>query len=598
MSGKTDKAPADEAVELVIPESLTELSDDELDGLHGQAVEAFNGVYGDGQSLSPADVETLRGLTEGIEALAGERAARAEAAGERAAEAAALAARVNPAGSDGGEDAGEEADADPSEDGDPDPDPIEGEDEGEAGSEGEDPDAVTASGRREIRVNVAALARGTARKAPTSGRAKTERDYLVASGEGTGYHEGQAIGWDDAARIVEHRLQGFNVAQYAAAAQAGRHVRQQNKVLTVRVPVAEDLTVKTSSAEEAMAVMGRAADETRLRGGSLVAAGGWCAPSEILYDLGCERESRDGLFSLPTIGIRRGGIQYTQGPDFSAIFEGTGFSFTEQEDIDGLYATDGGGAAVAGDKPCYRVPCPEFEEVRLNVSGLCITAGLLQQRGYPEVIARTVRGALVAHDHKMSANRLGAVIAGSTAVAMTAGQVGAAAPVLSTIELQVEHYRYAHRMARSSTLEAVFPFWARGVIRADLSRRLGVELLAVSDAQIDGWFRARGVSPQFVYGLDPLTGAATGATAWPTTLRFLLYAAGTWIAGTSDVITLDTIYDSVLLGQNDYTALFTEEGWLVAQRCPDSRIVSVPVCPDGATAAGVDIACNGTAETP
>ena len=597
MSGKTDKAPADEAVELVIPESLTELSDDELDGLHGRAVEAFNGVYGDGQSLSPADVETLRGLTEGIEALAGERAARAEAAGERAAEAAALAARVNPAGSDGG-DADEEADADPSEDGDPDPDPIEGEDEGEAGSEGEDPDAVTASGRREIRVNVAALARGTARKAPTGGRAKTERDYLVASGEGTGYHEGQAIGWDDAARIVEHRLQGFNVAQYAAAAQAGRHVRQQNKVLTVRVPVAEDLTVKTSSAEEAMAVMGRAADETRLRGGSLVAAGGWCAPSEILYDLGCERESRDGLFSLPTIGIRRGGIQYTQGPDFSAIFEGTGFSFTEQEDIDGLYATDVGGDAVAGDKPCYRVPCPEFEEVRLNVSGLCITAGLLQQRGYPEVIARTVRGALVAHDHKMSANRLGAVIAGSTAVAMTAGQVGAAAPVLSTIELQVEHYRYAHRMARSSTLEAVFPFWARGVVRADLSRRLGVELLSVSDAQIDGWFRARGVSPQFVYGLDPLTGAATGATAWPTTLRFLLYAAGTWIAGTSDVITLDTIYDSVLLGQNDYTALFTEEGWLVAQRCPDSRIVSVPVCPDGATAAGVDIACNGTAATP
>ena len=64
------------------------------------------------------------------------------------------------------------------------------------------------------------------------------------------------------------------------------------------------------------------------------------------------------------------------------------------------------------------------------------------------------------------------------------------------------------------------------------------------------------------------------------------------------MITLDTIYDSVLLGQNDYTALFTEEGWLVAQRCPDSRIVSVPVCPDGATAAGVDIACNGTAATP
>ena len=77
--------------------------------------------------------------------------------------------------------------------------------------------------------------------------------------------------------------------------------------------------------------------------------------------------------------------------------------------------------------------------------------------------------------------------------------------------------------------------------------------------------------------------------------RFLLYAAGTWVKGGTDVITLDTIYDSVLLGQNDYIALFSEEGWLVAQRCPDSRVVSVGVCPDGATAAGVDIACDGSA---
>lgn len=74
-----------------------------------------------------------------------------------------------------------------------------------------------------------------------------------------------------------------------------------------------------------------------------------------------------------------------------------------------------------------------------------------------------------------------------------------------------------------------------------------------------------------------------------------MYPAGTWVRGEADVITLDNVYDSVLLGHNDYTALFTEEATLVAKMCHDSRVITVPFCPDGATAAGVDIACNGTA---
>lgn len=119
----------------------------------------------------------------------------------------------------------------------------------------------------------------------------------------------------------------------------------------------------------------------------------------------------------------------------------------------------------------------------------------------------------------------------------------------------------------------------------------------MSDARIDGWFRDRGVRPQFVYNFDDLGGAPGTATAFPTTVRFVLYAAGTWVRGTSDIITLDTIYDSVLLGQNDFTALFTEEGYLVAKRGHDSRVVSVPICADGATAQGVDISCTGALVT-
>jgi hypothetical protein len=330
-------------------------------------------------------------------------------------------------------------------------------------------------------------------------------------------------------------------------------------------------------------------DESRLPGGSLVASGGWCAPSETLYDL-CELESNDGLLSVPEIGISRGGISWTTGPKFSDIYNGTGFCYTEQDDIDGDYDGSGGGS-----KPCYTVTCPPFQEARLGLCGLCISAGLLQSRGYPEVIARTTRGALIAHDHKMSASVINAIVAGSTAVTMTAAQAGATAPLLDAIELQVEHYRYSNRMSRSTSLEAVFPYWVHGVVRADLSRRQGLDLLSVTDAQIDGWFRQRGINPQFVYDWQDINGtAATAFKSWPTSLKFLLYAAGTWVKGTSDIITVDTLYDSVLLGTNDYTALFTEEGWLVAKLCEDSRVITIDLCPDGATHGGIDIACDGT----
>src|SRR3546814_7262824 len=61
------------------------------------------------------------------------------------------------------------------------------------------------------------------------------------------------------------------------------------------------------------------------------------------------------------------------------------------------------------------------------------------------------------------------------------------------------------------------------------------------------------------------TTAASGFLSWPNTVDFLLYPAGTWVKGADDVIPLDTIYDSVGLGQNNYPALFNEQGYLMAK---------------------------------
>src|SRR3546814_12529473 len=87
---------------------------------------------------------------------------------------------------------------------------------------------------------------------------------------------------------------------------------------------------------------------------------------------------------------------------------------------------------------------------------------------------------------------------------MPSPPAGATAPLRTAIELQVEHLRTVNRMSRSATLEAVFPMWTHGVIRSDLSRRRGVDMLSVTNAQINAWFTQRGVSPQFVYDWQDL----------------------------------------------------------------------------------------------
>ena len=401
--------------------------------------------------------------------------------------------------------------------------------------------------------------------------------------------------FEDLAVALDRRLQGFNSGAYAAAARAGRAMSERHSLAVVRKAFDERATV--GSPESADAAMAFAVNEKNLPGGSLVAAGGWCAPSETVYDL-LEDESRDGLISLPEINVTRGGIKFTKGPKFADLYAAPSFNFTEAEAKEGKYqptsATDP--TNKVGAKPVYNVPCTDFEEVRLSAAGIHIQAGLLQQRGYPELVARTIRGALVAHEHKMSERIIASMETQSTAVSMDSGQIGAAAPILTAIELQVEHYRYAQRLSRSTTLEAVFPYWVHGAIRTDLSRREGVDLIDINDARIDAWFRSRGVNPQFVYDWQALGGEAGAFKVWPGSLKFLLYSAGTFVKGSQDVITLDTVYDSVLLGQNDYTALFTEEGYLVAKRGHDARVVTVPLNPNGGTGTGIKLLANGTAD--
>ena len=620
---QADDAPV-ETFDLEIPENLSDLSAADLGDLRSKAVDAFQTLYAGGE-FTDEDLATLGTLTDGIEVLSAEISAREQAAAERAAKAAEMAAKVGadkpaddskPAPADDGEDEGDSP-ADDADDADDAPaekkaDAAEDEAERQAAEKkakaaaadvepeaqvDSEPGAVTAAAPRGP-IKLSGIRRHVHTPAPAITEETSVEDTAKARltvADVPGFAADSDASFEDLAVALDRRLQGFNSGAYAAAARAGRAMSERHSLAVVRKHFDERATV--SSPESADAAMAFAVNEKNLPGGSLVAAGGWCAPSETVYDL-IEDESRDGLISLPEINVTRGGIKFTKGPKFSDLYAAPSFNFTEEEAKAGKYAPTSATDPTnkVGPKPVYNVPCTDFEDVRLSAAGLHIQANLLQQRGYPELVARTIRGALVAHEHKMSERIIAAMEKQSTAVSMDAGQIGAAAPILTAIELQVEHYRYAQRLSRSTTLEAVFPYWVHGAIRTDLSRREGVDLIDINDARIDAWFKARGVNPQFVYDWQALTGAAGDFKAWGVSLKFLLYSAGTFVKGGQDVLTLDTVYDSTLLGQNDYTALFTEEGYLVAKRGHDARVVTVPLNPNGGTGTGIKLLANGTAD--
>lgn len=610
---QADDAPV-ETFDLEIPENLSDLSAADLGDLRSKAVDAFQTLYAGGE-FTDEDLATLGTLTEGIEALSAEISAREQAAAERAARAAEMAAKVGADKPVPADDAEDEDDTPAEEKAEAEADIAEAEAEKAAAEEAEkkakaaaadvepaaevdvEPEAVTAAAPRGP-IKLSGIRRHVHTPAPAITEETSVEDTAKARltvADVPGFAADSDASFEDLAVALDRRLQGFNSGAYAAAARAGRAMSERHSLAVVRKSFDERATV--SSPESADAAMAFAVNEKNLPGGSLVAAGGWCAPSETVYDL-LEDESRDGLISLPEINVTRGGIKFTKGPKFADLYAAPSFNFTEEEAKAGKYlptsATDP--TNKVGAKPVYNVPCTEFEEVRLSAAGLHVQANLLQQRGYPELVARTLRGALVAHEHKMSERIIASMERQSTAVSMDSGQIGAAAPILTAIELQVEHYRYAQRLSRSTTLEAVFPYWVHGAIRTDLSRREGVDLIDINDARIDAWFRSRGVNPQFVYDWQALTGDASAFKAWGASLKFLLYSAGTFVKGGQDVITLDTVYDSVLLGQNDYTALFTEEGYLVAKRGHDARAVTVPLNPNGGTGTGIKLLANGTAD--
>lgn len=341
--------------------------------------------------------------------------------------------------------------------------------------------------------------------------------------------------------------------------------------------------------------------EAALKGGSgeqaLTAAAGWCAPSENRYEL-CNLWSMDGMIDLPTTTAPRGGINYTDQPTWAQINDAAITSFTKLTE-----------AQVIADTPknCTELPCPTFTDRRLDVAVTCITGSFLQAHAYPEVPATWTDGLLTKHEAEINKDIIAQIVTKAGGATVIPAQ-GAAAPgfspdtsatssLLSAILIAREDMLYRSRMARSTVLEVVLPYWVLTQMRMDIFRRNAwhADPFALANATIVGWFQNMGVRPQFVYGWqDAQSGLATGPgdiaapivpiTGLPTTVNFLIYPAGAVVLARQDVVTLTNVYDSTNLKQNLFTQLFTEEGYAPIFPCGEVRQYTANACPSGVTA--------------
>lgn len=437
-------------------------------------------------------------------------------------------------------------------------------------------EAVAASAKPMPRINLANIkSTAPAPKGTPTGLA------ITAAAGVRGVENGANLDMDGLVAAVQARVAGMPVGARGAVVKDG--------VAQIKVAFPDDLVA--SGQGDDTRIVDHAGDQSRIEGG-LVASGGWCAPSETLYELSpMLADPNAGLLDIAEFQVKRGGINYASGIDFATVWAGNaGLVQTETQ------------AEANTTKALYRPGCPEFTEVRADVMHSGMVVGFLQNDAYPETTKEAVSGVTAVHAHRFNAETLKRVAALSTAVDLSA-KLGPSATgsILNGIGLQIVDYRYKYRAPESLLLDVVLPMWSKEVVRADYSLRGGIPIENVTDQVIAKWIADRGGRVQWVYdwqdaySTSPAAGfgGAAAITEYPATVEALVYASGTFVRGRGEVVNLDVVYDSTNLVENDFLQMFMEEKLLVAKRAYSSRKVKLSLGVNGATGTGLVLDANG-----
>ena len=406
-------------------------------------------------------------------------------------------------------------------------------------------------------------------------------DVLVASADIPGFTQGGLI----------PNMEGLTRAMIARA----RTMGVTNNGVGNRVPVAQLQRKFTHTVNDKMDLEKMSEIlELATNPASLVAAGGWCSPHEISYDF-YNIVCTDGTLDLPTLGIRRGGLQWPVSPSFGdiAALPGVVWTWTNTQDIAAVTGT-----AQSGVKPCVRVPCPDFNDATLDCDGMCVTVGNLTQDAYPELIQNHLRLVEAIHYHYMNTRLIGKMVADSVAVTTTGTDVSSSWGLLNSATFERRDLVEKYNMCDDAVVEAVYPRFARDKMRSDFAMRTGIsDWQCVTDSMLADWFDCRSIRTQFVTDWQIRASGQPGfsgtpPTNWAANTQYMMYPAGTWVRGQGMTLDLGVVRDSVLNETNDFTAAWMEECWLLAKIGHESRVVTVDDCVNGISGAASATGCN------
>jgi hypothetical protein len=329
---------------------------------------------------------------------------------------------------------------------------------------------------------------------------------------------------------------------------------------------------------------------------SLVAAGGFCAPLQVLYDIpvigDVDRPVRD---ALNRVTADRGGITYR--PAVSGVAQTGGI---------GIWTAANDTASPIVPKSCVEIACPGVVEAEVQAIYKCLTISNMSARFDPEWADSIVQAQSIAYAQKAENELIRQLTVGSTTI-QTKQLLGAVRDLLATIDHVVAYYRNVHRLSANRNLRFIAPMWLRDMCRVDLARQMpgdGLQTLVVTDEQVAAWFAARnvavtwhmdGIDPADITGGNPLTippqyyspvTAGGFVPGFPDVVSTLLFAEGDWLLMDGGTLDLGIIRDSTLVGENKYQT-FAEGFEATAFRGIESLHVAMSLQPTGAAAATV-----------
>lgn len=449
----------------VLPEDLTTLSAEEL----SEAIAAHEaGIARIATGEAYADMEDppdrnarIAALTEAKDRLLALRAEQASRAEEDEAYDADVAALVEEAGVSLAA-----AEADPEdENGEPAPDPedenepeelaaeVAPETEPEVEAESADePEAVVAAARREYRRPPAT----PRRHAPVTVGEGEGVVALRASAGIDGVSEGKPMDRLDLAKATMDKVRrfvttpkGFSEKVVIASASWGDRYPEERRV-------------------DGRSVEADLAKLESLRGReALLAAGGWCAPPVVRYEVNTlgtqERPVRDALTSVLAT---RGSLSYL--PDFSIASTDT------TDGISRITAAQDEAGGTLAVKECVVVDCPDFSTVSADIIATCLQVGNLMSIAYPELVAAWQDLLGVAAARNRDSGLLDAIRADAQTKEVTvpaSSAYGLLSHVATGLIKLAAGYRSRHRLPSGAVLRALAPAWLADAITIDLVNR-------------------------------------------------------------------------------------------------------------------------------